>query len=510
MELRPYQLELIDRLTEEAGKGHRRLLLQLFMGGGKTVIVSQIISHAAANGKHVLFLAHRRELVDQAAEKLEKFGIEPSIMRAGDPYDPTLPVIVASLPTLHSWVVRRKTERVPKADLVVFDEAHHVASKTWANIAALYPDAIILGMTATPQTKTGKGLAAHFDVLVKGPTVEELINDGYLVPVRYLAPSIPDLQGVKVVAGDYTEKDLARKLDKVELIGDVCQNWLKFASDRKTLVFGSGVQHSQHICARFNELGVRAAHIDGKTPAEERDRVLKDFKEGSLQVLSNCMVYTEGTDLPMASALILARPTKSQTLYFQMVGRALRTHSGKKDALILDHSGTVYDLGKIEWPVDWELTYNTETEKSKRLQKQRRVKRAITCQKCQTIYEHRPDCPTCGTIPEVKGAPVKTYDAYLQYLDGLEKPKGPPEKEWFLMLKKLGEIKGYNPGWCSWSYKEKFARWPGPTWKSLPGIAPTKEVWAWVRARQDQYKLKRRAQAVYPVSVLANHRPSWA
>src|SRR3990167_2073053 len=150
------------------------------------------------------------------------------------------------------------------------------------------------------------------------PSIKSLTAAGYLVPAVYFAPSIPDLKGIKVQAGDYVEKQLEERMDRPKLVGDVVENWARVCPDRKTLVFASGIKHSIHLTEAFNAVGVKAEHVDGKTPAEERAAIIKRFAEGATRVMSSCGVFIEGFDEPSASALIFARPTRSLMLALQI------------------------------------------------------------------------------------------------------------------------------------------------------------------------------------------------
>src|SRR3990167_8547889 len=225
LELRPYQQECIDKIVQAASEGHRRIILSAFMGSGKTVIAGAIAKHAVSTRKRVLFIAHTREIIWQAETAFRSFGLNPSVMISGEPYDPTLPCKIASVQTMHSWVMRRKKEPAPLADLVIADECHRSTAKTWADILALYPEAYILGLSATPVRQTGRGLGHGFDTIVQGPSISYLTDNGYLVPVRYFAPSAPDLAGLKIRNGDYADEEVAERVDRIELIGDILKNW---------------------------------------------------------------------------------------------------------------------------------------------------------------------------------------------------------------------------------------------------------------------------------------------
>lgn len=494
MDLRPYQSEVIDGLTTEAANGSRRLLLVAPCGSGKTVIASKIISHATGNDQHVLFLAHKRELVHQTVSKLESFGVKCGIVMSGEPWDPTTLVNVASIQTLHSWVVRRKRANAPKADLVVIDEAHHLnSSKTWQDIVNMYPEAIVLGMTATPVNRRGKGLGYFFDAMTECPNIPALIEMGYLVKPRYYAPSIPDLKGLKVIAGDYSEKELEPRMDVPRLIGDICENWAKNCPDRQTLVFATGIKHSVHIVESFKALGVSAAHVDGGTPGEERDRIVREFGNGNIRVLSNCNVFTEGTDIPSASCLIFARPTKSLLLYLQVAGRIMRTFPGKNDAIILDHSGNVYEHGPVNQEWIWKLDY-AKGDVSKSMKAAKKVKKEITCGNCKAVYYGKLECPECHWKPTIKGKDVATYAGYLQALDEIDRPKE-NEEVWYRQLLGYAIAYGKKPGLAYFKFLDKFGHKPPWAWRNLEPMEPGTEVKSWIRSQNIRFAKSRRNPA---------------
>jgi len=497
MNLHDFQTSVIDDLTTAAIKGSRRLLLTLPTGAGKTHVAANIIRHAVSNGNKVLMLSHRRELVYQPQNILEKFGVtDVALMLSGDPYVTCYPVVIASIPTMHSWVVRRKKEQAPPADLIVVDEAHHLTgSKTWQDILSLYPDAIILGMTATPISRSGKGLKAYFDTLIQGPSIKDLTDQGYLVPAKFFAPSIPDLAGVKIRNGDYADEELEKRMDQPKLIGDILINWERIAKDRKTVIFASGVKHSIHLAESFKAIGVKAAHIDGNTDGRERDRILKDFASGEIQVVCNCAVLTEGWDSPSVSCLVFARPTKSLLLYLQVAGRVLRTHPGKKDCYIIDHAGAVYEHGLLTEDREWKLEYIEEKEKSAKIKKARE-KKTITCKNCKSVYSGMLTCPYCHTTPEVHGKPVATYEAYLQALDAIEMEElrklQPNKQEWWQMLRGYAIHKYYKNGWAWHKYKEKFGVGPSSQWANTQPLTPSLEVKSWIRHTQIKWAMSKK------------------
>ncbi len=238
---------------------------------------------------------------------------------------------------------------------MVIDEAHHCRAKTYRKIIEAYPEAIILGMTATPCRGDGRGLGNIFDCMVECPPVQALIDLGFLVPTKVYAPVRPDLKGVRVEKGDYAKGQLAERMNQGELVGDIVTHWIRLSERRKTVVFATGVAHSVHIRDEFRRAGIMAEHVDGSTPVDERETILARLSRGEVEVVTNCMVLTEGWDQPDVSCIVLARPTKHMGLYRQMIGRVLRPSPGKTDAIVLDHAGAVFEHGFVEERVYWTL-----------------------------------------------------------------------------------------------------------------------------------------------------------
>jgi superfamily II DNA or RNA helicase len=294
---------------------------------------------------------------------------------------------------------------MPLADLVVIDEAHHVRARSYRQILNAFPEAVILGATATPCRGDGRGLGNVFEVIVACPPVADLIAAGYLVPTRVFAPTRPDLTGVKVNRGDYVESQLAERMDVGHLVGDIVSHWHRLAERRHTVVFASGVGHSVHLRDEFRHAGVLAEHIDGTTPAEERDAILAQLAAGTVEVVCNAMVLTEGWDCPEVSCLVLGRPTRHHGLYRQMVGRVLRPAPGKTDALVLDHAGAVFEHGFVEEPVIWTLDQDKRAENpTQNSRNQRRAPALTTCPECAAVRLEGRACPQCGWQPRPKTA----------------------------------------------------------------------------------------------------------
>jgi DNA repair protein RadD len=483
-ELRTYQRGVIARIYQEIEDGKRRVIVVMPTGSGKTVVIADFINTEVARGHRVLVLAHRRELIQQTVAKLFAVGVDAGIVQAGFPPRPDEHVQVASVSTLHARAVRSSVMETPPADVIVVDEAHHVRARTYRQIIKLYSDAIVIGLTATPCRGDGRGLGPSFDTMIEGPSVAELTQAGHLVPTRIYAPPPPDLSGVQVARGDYVESALAAVVDKPELVGDVVTHWLRHADRRPTLLFATGINHARHCCDELRRAGVLAEHLDGGTPPEERDAILAGFVAGRVEVICNCAVLTEGVDMPAASCLVLARPTKSLGLYRQMVGRVLRPAPGKTDALILDHAGAVFAHGFPDDPIEWTLAEDRRAvNKAHAARLTYRAPRLTNCPECSAVrFEGKP-CTACGWRPRAKPVAVEVAEGDLGEVDRSRRVAGAglDRNRFHGMLAHIGRERGYAAGWAAHKFKEKFGEWP-PTRYPIP-VPPDDATRAWVRSR---------------------------
>ena len=311
--LRGYQVQVKDDVQRAVETGRRHVLAVAPTGSGKTIVGAEIIKTAVGDGNRVLVLAHTREIIRQTSIKLYSYDVEHGIIQAGLVANPERPVQVASIQTLWTRAMRHERMPLPVADLLIVDECHHCPAETYRKIIAEYPHAVLLGMTATPCRGDGRGLGGIFDIIVETPQVAELIEQGFLVKTRVYAPVDPDLRGVETRQGDYVESQLAGRMDRDNLVGDIVSHWHKYAERRKTVCFAVNVAHSIHIRNEFLKSGVKAEHVDGATPKPERDAALARLASGETELITNCMVLTEGWDLPAVSCGILARPSSTRS-----------------------------------------------------------------------------------------------------------------------------------------------------------------------------------------------------
>ncbi len=334
MELRKYQEEARVSIQEHWNKGNKKTLLVLPTGTGKTIVFSKVIEDRVKKGERVLVLAHRGELLDQAADKLAK---STGLITATEKAEQTslgsfYRVVVGSVQTM------MREKRLSKFDTdffdtIIIDEAHHSISDSYQRVLHHFEDANVLGVTATPDRGDMRNLGEYFQSLAYEYTLPQAIKEGYLAPIKALTiPLELDLTSVKQQAGDFSTSDLGTALDPY--LESIANEMLKNASDRKIVVFLPLVKTSQRFVEILNEKGFSAAEVNGES--KDREEILEDFDNDKYNVLCNSMLLTEGWDCPSVDCVVVLRPTKVRSLYSQMVGRGTRLFPGKEELLLLD------------------------------------------------------------------------------------------------------------------------------------------------------------------------------
>jgi superfamily II DNA or RNA helicase len=404
--LRPYQTDIITETRAALSRGVRSVLIQSPTGSGKTALTAFMLGTARSRGKRAWFIVHRRELIKQSAKTFDLAATPHGIISAGFLPRPSELIQVASIQTL-----TRRLTAIQPPDLIVWDECHHCASTSWAQTQAAFPKALHIGLTATPERLDGRGLIDHFDVMIKGPDVRWLIDQGFLSEYRYYAPSTVQLVGVNPIAGDFNKKSLGAAMDQPTITGDAVQHYLRLARGKRAVVFAVNRIHSQRAVSQFLAAGVPAEHVDGETPTEQRDAAIDRFARGQTLILSNVDLFGEGFDLPAIEAVILLRPTQSLGLYLQQVGRALRPSPGKEHAIILDHAGNVARHGMPDDPRDWTLDAKPRAKRGK----SDPTLSVRMCPKCYAAMPSgKPVCVVCGHIFEVEQREITEADGDLQ------------------------------------------------------------------------------------------------
>lgn len=356
------------------------LFFVLATGGGKTVTFVEIIKHFLKQNKRVMLIAHREELIAQAHKTLMRNKIFAGIIQGSTKTNYELPVQVCSIQT----IVRRKD--LPHADLIVIDEGHHVTdNNSYSNILKRYPDAKVLLVSATPYRLSGEGFEKivpnKTTKLIISATLKQLIEKGYLVPIRYFIAALPDLSNVHLNRGDYNEEESYDAMKMVPIV----DSYLEHAKGKKGICFAINVEHSKNIVDQYRSIGVNAVHLDANTPANERIQIINDFKAGLIDIIVNVGILTEGSDFPNLEFVQLARPTKSLSLFLQMIGRGTRTlddlitgindenerkrliaNSAKPYCIVLDCVGAFIEHNFPDYPHNWERYFKGEKNAEKK------------------------------------------------------------------------------------------------------------------------------------------------
>jgi superfamily II DNA or RNA helicase len=371
--LRDYQAAAIAD-AQSALRRSKRVLIQLSTGGGKTALACHMVKTASDRGRSSLFLCHRTELINQTSKSMQKWHVSHGLLTAGRSVDTTQDVLIGSIGT----IAKRLDSISFEPKMVIWDECHHVAARSWASIHERFSRAYHIGLSATPMRTDGTGLSDYFDEMIHGPSTAWLMEHGHLSQYRAFAP--------------------AQTSEQKQLVGDVVAHWLQHAKGMRTVAFATNVEASQAIAANFVALGVPAMHLDGKTPPAIRAQAIAQFARGEILVLSNVDLFGEGFDLSAIAgcdvtidAVILARATDSLGLYLQWVGRALRPAPGKI-AVILDHCGNIARHKPPEFERTWSLTGKAikESEPVGPL--------PFKCMECQgdILRPVPPRCPYCN------------------------------------------------------------------------------------------------------------------
>lgn len=434
--LRPYQEDILNAVRQAYREGYKRPCVVLPCGGGKSCITAEIARQATCKGNRVLFLVHRRELVEQIRQTFFLWGVDLSLCR--------VEMVQAAC---------RRLKKLPEPRLIITDENHHCLAASYRKIYAAFPNAQCLGVTATPVRLNGGGLGEVNDRLVVGVTAKWLIANHFLAPYDYFAPPVADLSGLHTKRGEFVTSEVVSSLDKSTIYGDVVEHYRRLAPGLKAVCYCASVRHSQEMAERFCRAGIPAAHIDGETPKAERGRIIQQFRDGELQILCNVDLISEGFDVPDCSCAILLRPTQSLTLFIQQSMRCMRYQPDKR-AVIIDHVGNYTRFGMPDDDREW--TLEPKRKKKKMVADGETIRQ---CPKCFYTFRTAPECPSCGyEFPrEGRGELVEDAGATLAKVHGfrLDYRKTPQDCSSYLELLAYAREHGYKPGWAYYQAKNR-------------------------------------------------------
>ena len=426
MELRDYQIRSIQKIRDAFANGYKRPILRLDCGAGKTITSAWMVIESAKKGNDVLFLVHRKELLDQTQQVFNELGVDMTHIKIG--------MIVTVGNNLDKYNPR----------FIIADECNFALSKTWRKVLDYYKDAYVLGLSATPVRLDGNAMGDVFDIIIEDVNAKQLIEMKRLSPYEYYAPKLDiDLTDVHMRNGDYKQEELEASMMKSKIYGDVIKYYSQF-KNLKTIVYCTTIKHAQDTARIFNENGYRSKAIDSHLSKKEREQIVNEFKNNEIDILCNCDLISFGFDVPDCNAVVLLRPTQSTSLYIQQAMRSMR-YLENKTAYILDFVGNVYRHGMPTDTRPWSLTgrmraYNPSGEPD------------ITCRQCERCYRvyagTQVICPYCAhdngrTRREIEA----DRDAELQRIEAvtrIEQRRQQGRAKNYQELVQLGRERGYK------------------------------------------------------------------
>jgi len=485
MELREDQTDALERLRKAVAEGKRRICMQAPTGFGKTVLAAALVRQARDKGKRVLYTVPVISLVDQTWEMFFHQGIhEVGIIQANHHMtDWSRPVQIASIQTLQN-------RPMPDADVVIIDECHR-----WFTFyeKLLISDSArpVIGLSATPWKR---GLGAYYDQLIVAMTTRELIDKGLLSKFKVYAPTHPDLSDVRTVAGDYHEGELSTKMTR--LVGDTVETWQRLAYDRPTLCYAVDRAHAKHLQAKFEAAGVPCGYQDAHSKDHERKAIKTAFHNGNLMVVCNVGTLTTGIDWDVR-CISMCRPTKSDMLFTQIVGRGLRTAEGKDHCLILDHSDNHLRLGFVT-DIDASYVGLHDGKIAKHANRIEAISLPKECMQCGVLKPPKvAKCAACGFVAQAQ-CKIKADEGELRQLKTIPKPRKMEIADkgvFYAELKAWGIQHGYKPGWAANQYRGKLGVWPANEIREIaPAVRVSVETARYIKSRAIAWaKAKERA-----------------
>lgn len=425
--LRPHQQKFISDIARAFAEGSTAPIGVAPTGMGKTVCLAYMANGARKKGNTVGITVHRKELLSQTSIALAAQGVYHGLIAADKDiracishhiemfgrsyFNADSGVHLCSVQT-----AARRIDAIEPFDYIMIDEAHHAVAGQWSKFIDAMPNAKMLGVTATPERLDGKGLGIRyggcFSSLVMGPTVQELIDLGYLAPPRVFAPPVQfDAAAIRTRGGDYDGKSASLSLDKPTITGDAIAHYRRICDGVPAIAFCASVEHARHVADQFAASGYRAACIDGEMDDRPRRDAIAGLGDGRIQILTSCEIVSEGTDIPIVGAAIFLRPTRSLGMYLQQGGRVLRPYEGKECAYILDHVGNSLRHGLLEDDREWSLEGR---KKRARASDDERAPSVAVCLECYAAFaSHLRRCPMCGHVRQVAGREIEEQDGEL-------------------------------------------------------------------------------------------------
>lgn len=435
-------MKLVEQAREELKKGNKSCLLVSPAGSGKSVVIAEIARLTTLKGGRVMFMVHRQELINQIIGSFKANSVDLklcTVMTVGK--------------------IRNRLDKLPRPNLIITDETHHSLAKTYRDIYDYYANVPRLGFSATPWRLNGKGLGDVYDAMIEGPDVQWLIDNHYLAPFDYYSVNLIDESKLsKSSTGDYSNKSIDEAVGHT-IYGDVIKTYRDKVDGQQAIVYAHSIAFSKQIAQQFRDAGINAAHCDSKTPQRERDKIMTDFKKGTLKVLSNCDLISEGYNVPDCSCVIMIRPTESLVLFIQQSMRCMRFKPGKQ-ATIIDHVANYTRFGLPNTPHKWTLK-DREKKKKTNTAVDTPIKQCAFC--FAVIPAQSKSCPLCGHEVEVVQTEIKVDEtARIEKIESNFRLQAD-----YIVTKKISELKsyeelkayakarGYKQGWIYFQAKNK-------------------------------------------------------
>lgn len=453
MKLRDYQQKFISDVRREFANGVKKVCGVAPCGAGKTVIAAFLVKSSVIRKKRTIFFVHRKELIEQTSKTFAQLNIRHGIISADFEFQPEIPVQIASIQTLIN-----RLDNVPAPDFLICDECHHILANTYKKIINHWKEAYLLGLTATPLRMGGIRLGDVFQSMVLAQTTADLICMGNLTNFRYFAPDLKlSLEKLHVKRGDYVNAESAKLMSNYQVVCDIVNEYKKHAKGKSAICYCVNIEHSKLVAQQFINAGITAAQCDGTTPKKERQQLVEDFRRGKIKILCNAELFGEGFDVPNMDAVILARPTKSLTVFIQQAMRPLRPdpNNPNKVALIIDCVNNFSSFGLPSQKRNWSLDPNEKKESG--------VAPMKICPECSEVVPAATKICNCGYEFEFEEKPVlesvtSEIPSSFQYYLNIANQRG-YKKQWAVFKFLENEVQteeeilevrnfmGYKKGW---------------------------------------------------------------
>lgn len=453
LKLRDYQVKTIKQVQQSMLHGHHRIVVQQPPRTGKTVIMAEIARRATTKGNRILWIIHRREVLNQAINTFKQQGVDMNLATMG---------MVQTL--------TRHVDRLPTPQLIFVDEGHHALAKSYLRIIKAFSKAYVLYFTATPIRVGHDQLDQISDDIVVGQSIAWLTENGYLAPFKYYALSDIDRSKLRKRNGDYTTNSMDNAISH-QIYGNIVRQYQRLAAGKQAVVYCHSIESAKQVVQQFNNVGISAKEIDGDTSSQTRERIVNEFKNQQVTILANVNLFTEGVDLPNVDCVIMARPTSSLALYLQFSMRCLNPRPGKT-AIIIDHVDNYLTHGLPDDNRDWRQAAIT---RDKRKKANTNTGPAICqCKYCFGVF-YRKDmhdncCPLCGhelksTINDYRVVNVDLHE--IKHRQELAKKimrnnvmrniagKSPGQLKSLAELQAYAKLHGYKNGWAWYQWKNR-------------------------------------------------------